>query len=136
MARTMTNVLQIVNSVFSTAIKAAYPGFPLAKGTVQGSGQGSGGRFGDYKCMAAMPIAQVCRMEACVNVCVCVCVRACVCVRVRVRVRVHACVCVCVFMCVYVCAHVHVCYCLWSQLYFHNHGDTLGEVLPYSEGTL
>lgn len=64
MARTMTNVLQIVNSVFSTAIKAAYPGFTLAKGTVQGSG----GRFGDYKCMAAMPIAQVCRIAACVEV--------------------------------------------------------------------
>ena len=57
MARTMTNVLQIVQSVFSTAIKAAYPGFSPAKGIVQSSG--SGGKFGDYKCMAAMPIAQV-----------------------------------------------------------------------------
>ena len=57
MARTMTNVLQSVHSVFSTAIKAAYPGFSLAKGIVQASGPG--GKFGDYKCMAAMPIAQV-----------------------------------------------------------------------------
>ena len=57
MARTMTNVLQIVHSVFSTAIKASYPGFSPAKGIVQSSG--SGGKFGDYKCMAAMPIAQV-----------------------------------------------------------------------------
>ena len=55
MARTMTNVLQIVHSVFSTAIKSAYPGFSPVKGMVQGSG----GKFGDYKCMAAMPIAQV-----------------------------------------------------------------------------
>ena len=57
MARSMTNVLQIVHSVFSTAVKAAYPGFSPAKGMVQSSG--SGGKFGDYKCMAAMPIAQV-----------------------------------------------------------------------------
>ena len=57
MARTMTNVLQIINSVFSTAVKAAYPKFTLAKSTVQNSG--SRGKFGDYKCMAAMPIAQV-----------------------------------------------------------------------------
>ena len=67
MARTMTNVLQIVNSVFSTAIKAAYPGFTPMKGTVQGSG----GKFGDYKCLAAMPIAQVCRTQQCVWLRVC-----------------------------------------------------------------
>lgn len=59
MARTMTNVLQIVNSIFSTAIKTAYPGFTSVKGTIQGSGPG--GKFGDYKCMVAMPIAQVSR---------------------------------------------------------------------------
>lgn len=57
MARTMTNVFQIVNSIFSTAIKAAYPGFTSVKGTIQGAGPA--GKFGDYKCMAAMPIAQV-----------------------------------------------------------------------------
>ena len=57
MARTMANVLQIVSSVFSTAIKSAYPGFSIPRGMVQSSG--SGGKFGDYKCMAAMPIAQV-----------------------------------------------------------------------------
>ena len=55
MARTMTNVLHIVNGLFTTAIRAAYPSFTQLKGTVQGSG----GKFGDYKCMAAMPIAQV-----------------------------------------------------------------------------
>jgi arginyl-tRNA synthetase len=61
MARTMTNVLQIVHSVFSTAIKASYPGFSPAKGIVQSSG--SGGKFGDYKCMAAMPIAQMLKKQ-------------------------------------------------------------------------
>ena len=53
--KNMTNVLNVVNSVFTTAIRSLYPGF-TTKGIVQGS---SGGKFGDYKCIAAMSISQV-----------------------------------------------------------------------------
>ena len=56
----MTNVLSVISAVFSSAIRSVCPGVAL-KGLVQSSG----GRFGDYKCMAAMPVSQVC-------VCVCV----------------------------------------------------------------
>jgi len=60
MARTMTNVLHIMQSLLGTAIRSTYPGFTQLKGIVQSSG--GGGRFGDYKCMAAMPIAKVCAL--------------------------------------------------------------------------
>lgn len=52
----MTNILRVVNGVFTHAIRSLYPGVPELKATVQYSGS----KFGDYKCMAAMPIAQVC----------------------------------------------------------------------------
>lgn len=51
----MTNVLRIVNGVFTSAIRSVYPGCTELNATVQHSGS----KFGDYKCMAAMPIAQV-----------------------------------------------------------------------------
>ena len=65
-AQTMTNVLHVVQSVLGTAISSAYPGFTQLKGIVQSAG----GKFGDYKCMAAMPIAKVCALYA--RWCVCV----------------------------------------------------------------
>lgn len=51
--RGMTNVLSVISAVFSSAIRSVCPGVAL-KGLVQSSG----GRFGDYKCMAAMPVSQ------------------------------------------------------------------------------
>ena len=51
----MTNVLGVVNSLFSAAIRSVYPNYTSLKGVVQGSG----GKFGDYKCVAAMSISQV-----------------------------------------------------------------------------
>ena len=54
----MTNVLSVINGLFTTAIRSLYPGHAHAlKGVVQFSGSGS--RFGDYKCVAAMPISKV-----------------------------------------------------------------------------
>ena len=50
-----TNILRVVNGVFSHAIRSLYPGVPELKAAVQYSGS----KFGDYKCMAAMPLAQV-----------------------------------------------------------------------------
>ena len=51
----MTNVLSVINGVFTQAIRSLYPEFTQLKNTLQYSGA----QFGDYKCMAAMPIAQV-----------------------------------------------------------------------------
>lgn len=51
----MTNILRVVNGVFTFAIRSLYPGISELKATTQYSGS----KFGDYKCMAAMPIAQV-----------------------------------------------------------------------------
>lgn len=51
----MTSVLGVVNGIFTLAIRNLYPQFTQLKNTVQPSG----GRFGDYKCLAAMPIAKV-----------------------------------------------------------------------------
>ena len=51
----MTNVLRVVNGIFTYAIRSLYPLCPELNSTVQYSGS----KFGDYKCMAAMPIAQV-----------------------------------------------------------------------------
>ena len=50
-----TNVLLVVQQVFWRTIRNLYPEFNLPKNAVQYSG----GKFGDYKCMAAMPISQV-----------------------------------------------------------------------------
>ena len=58
----MTNVLGVINGLFTTAIRGLYPGHThLMKGVVQSSGPG--GRFGDYKCIAAMSISQVCQLN-------------------------------------------------------------------------
>ena len=67
MAWTMTNVLHIMQSLLGTAIRSTYPSFTQLKGIVQSSG--GGGRFGDYKCMAAMPIAKVCVYSLHITVC-------------------------------------------------------------------
>ena len=53
----MTNVLSVVNSTFVSVVKSLYPEFAVTKSLVQGS---AGERFGDYKCVASMPIAKVC----------------------------------------------------------------------------
>ncbi len=52
----MTNVLKVVNGVLSRTIRGLYPEYNQLKNAIQHSG---GGKFGDYKCMVAMPIAQV-----------------------------------------------------------------------------
>lgn len=52
----MTSVLSIVNALFRSAVRHAYPTFSLTKPIVQSS---SSERFGDYKCTVAMPIAQL-----------------------------------------------------------------------------
>ena len=57
---TMMNVLETVIAEFSAAIKAVYPDFIPLKSMF-----GHGGKFGDYKCMAAMPISQVCQYVVC-----------------------------------------------------------------------
>lgn len=59
-ASAMTNILEIVIDDFSAAIKSTYPDFTLLKGMF-----GGGGKHGDYKCMAAMPISQVSSMSLC-----------------------------------------------------------------------
>ena len=66
----MTNVLSIVGGLFSTAIRTLHPGFKLPKAFVQWNG----GKFGDYQCMVALTLSQVC-VCVCVDdyVCVCVC---------------------------------------------------------------
>lgn len=54
----MTNVLSLINGLFTTAIRSLYPGHAHSlKGVIQFSGSGS--RFGDYKCIAAMPLSKV-----------------------------------------------------------------------------
>ena len=53
----MTNVLTVINGLFSTAIRSLYPGYANLKAIVQPSALS--GKFGDYKCVAAMSIAQV-----------------------------------------------------------------------------
>ena len=52
----MTNVLGVIDALFRSAIRVAYPSFTQAKSIVQPS---AGGKFGDYKCVASMQIAQV-----------------------------------------------------------------------------
>ena len=50
----MTNVLSVVNGLFTRTVRTLYPEFTQLKNTVQNSA-----KFGDYKCMVAMPLAQV-----------------------------------------------------------------------------
>ena len=79
--KSMTNVLAIMNSVFTTAIRSVYPAFTQTKALIQPT---SDDKFGDYKCIAAMPISQV--HVCCVHVlyvCVFVCVTCVVCPFVR-----------------------------------------------------
>ncbi len=52
--RHMTNVLSVVNGLFSTAIRTLYPGYKLPKAFVQWDGA----KFGDYKCNV-IALAQV-----------------------------------------------------------------------------
>ena len=51
----MTNVLCVVQGIFSSTVRKLYPEFNQLKNTIQHSG----GKFGDYKCTVALPIAQV-----------------------------------------------------------------------------
>ena len=51
----MTNVLKVVEGMFTTSVRRLYPEFNGLKNTVQHSG----GKFGDYKCTVALPISQV-----------------------------------------------------------------------------
>ena len=53
----MTNVLTVVNGLFATAVRSLYPSYANLRAIVQGSA--TSGKFGDYKCVAAMSIAQV-----------------------------------------------------------------------------
>lgn len=50
----MTNVLGVVGALFRSAIRKAYPSFTQTQDIVQRSA-----KFGDYQCVAAMPIANV-----------------------------------------------------------------------------
>ena len=52
----MTNVQAVVTALFRTAIAETYPMYSKTKTIVTPS---NAERFGDYKCIAAMPIAQV-----------------------------------------------------------------------------
>lgn len=60
----MTNVLSVVNGVFTQTIRRLYPEFTQLTNSLQYSGA----KFGDYKCMAAMPISQV--WPCCILYCV------------------------------------------------------------------
>lgn len=51
----MTNVLSVVDGIFSSSVRVLYPEFNQLKNTLQHCG----GKFGDYKCTVALPIAQV-----------------------------------------------------------------------------
>lgn len=53
--QSMTNVLRVVEGLFTTTIRKLYPGLSQLKGSVQSSS----GKFGDYKCNAAVQISQV-----------------------------------------------------------------------------
>lgn len=53
----MTNILGVVNGIFSSTIRSLYPEFTQLKQMLQHSHSGS--TPGDYTCMAAMPIAKV-----------------------------------------------------------------------------
>ena len=53
--QSMTNVLRVVEGLFTSTIRKLYPSFSQLKGTVQSSS----GKFGDYKSNAAVQISQV-----------------------------------------------------------------------------
>ena len=53
--QSMTNVLRVVEGLFSSTIRKLYPSFSQLKGSVQSSS----GKFGDYKSNAAVQISQV-----------------------------------------------------------------------------
>ncbi|KAL5460052.1 hypothetical protein EMCRGX_G033470 [Ephydatia muelleri] len=53
--KSMTNVLAVMNSVFTTAVRSVYPAFTQTKALIQTT---TDEKFGDYKCIAAMPISQ------------------------------------------------------------------------------
>lgn len=52
----MTNVKAVISAFFKTALRGAYPTYYTSKPIVQNSGAE---RFGDYKCIVAMPLANV-----------------------------------------------------------------------------
>ena len=53
----MTNVQAVINGLFKSAIRLAYPGMAEGPGTVVQAL--SDLKFGDYKCPASMSLAQV-----------------------------------------------------------------------------
>lgn len=53
--QSMTNVLRVVEGLFTSTIRKLYPGLSQLKGSVQSSS----GKFGDYKSNAAVQISQV-----------------------------------------------------------------------------
>ncbi|XP_019859940.1 PREDICTED: arginine--tRNA ligase, cytoplasmic-like [Amphimedon queenslandica] len=50
----MTNVRSVITAIFRTALCKCYPSFNTTRAIIQASGAE---RFGDYKCVAAMPLA-------------------------------------------------------------------------------
>ena len=56
----MTNVLSVINSLFTTALRTLHPEFKVPKSFVQLNM--SGGKFGDYKCNT-LALAQVTASE-------------------------------------------------------------------------
>ena len=52
----MTNVRSVITAIFRTALCKCYPSFNSTRAIIQASGAE---RFGDYKCVAAMPLANV-----------------------------------------------------------------------------
>lgn len=52
----MTNVAGVVSALFKTALRKTYPLFTSNKSIIQ---RNDALRFGDYKCTAAMSVAQV-----------------------------------------------------------------------------
>ncbi len=52
----MISVLGVVNTLFKTAIRHAYPNIPVQPAVVQAL---ANLKFGDYKCIAPMPLSKV-----------------------------------------------------------------------------
>ena len=52
----MTSIIGVVGALFRSAIRVAYPGLSQLSPIVQPS---TSSKFGDYKCVAPMSIAQV-----------------------------------------------------------------------------
>ena len=90
--KSLVNVQSMLNALFTTAVKRTYPFVTKTDNLIHPSNQA---KFGDYKFVATMQIAQVC---------VCVCVYACMShVYMLVRTSLRVC---CVYVCMYVC---HMC---------------------------